>query len=112
MSETNSGFSGGLNSDNSPIFQPKNSYVDGLNIEIINDELQGSIAISNSRGNKFQKSIPDMGDIYRLSLVLSSPSVGLITINGVDDTFTVTATTTYEDLYNFILDSALYDLTE
>ena len=47
-------FSKGLNSDLSPVFQQENTYTDALNIELINDENQGSIAVSNSKGNKFQ----------------------------------------------------------
>lgn len=97
-------FNKGLNKDVSQVSQPEGTYVDALNIEIINDELQGSIAISNSQGNKYQLSIPDVHNIYKLTIIdFTSPNASTITINGNTSASFVTSTsTTGQDLYDFI----------
>ena len=111
MSETNSApFNGGMNSDNSPIYQPKSTYVDALNIEFINDKLQGSIGISNSKGNKFQKTIPDTGAIYKLTLSKTVFGPVNLTINSATNSFTNLASSTHKDLYDFI--KANFSLTQ
>lgn len=105
-------FSKGLNSDLSPVYQPEGTYVDALNIELIDDESQGSVAISNSKGNKFQISIPDVDNIYKLTIIEDTfPSSGSsITIDlGIippvvsASNFIPTITSTPQDLYNFII---------
>ncbi len=111
MPESINLFTEGMNMDNSPLFQPKNSYTSAINVELLSDSLQGSIALSNSKGNKFQQSLPDVGDIFKLGILANGTS--FITINGITSAtfFTVTDATTYLDLYNFILNDVNFDLT-
>lgn len=98
-------FNKGLNSDVSPIYQPEGSYVDALNMEIISDEIQGSFAISNSKGNKFQVSIPDVGAIYKMSVTNSNPGGNtFITINGTTNPIPFNSTgKSAVDLYNYLI---------
>lgn len=103
MPESISTFEEGMNSDLSPVFQKKGTYTEAINVELLSDALQGSIAISNSKGNKFQKTIPDVGSIYKLILSKTVFGIVNITINGTTFPFTTTATTTHQDLYDFIL---------
>lgn len=109
MEKTQS-FSGGMNSDISPVFQPEGTYVEALNIEILNDELQGSVAISNSKGNKFQITIPDVAEIYKIQIVDTDPGGNtLITINGITNPVAFSSTgATAKDLYDYILAYAPY----
>lgn len=102
-------FNKGINKDITQVNQPEGSYVDALNIELINDELQGSVAISNSQGNKLQLSIPDVDNIYRITIInFTAPNASTITINGNTSASFVTSTsTTGLDLYNFIVADAV-----
>ncbi len=111
MPESINLFNQGMNSDLSPVFQEKNSYVNAVNVELLSDTQQGSVAISNSKGNKLQQSLPNIGDIFKLGIL--DVGTSNITINGITSatSFTVTATTTYSDLYNFILNDTNFDLT-
>ena len=68
MADKISKFNGGMNSDISPIYQPDSTYVDAVNIELLSDTLQGSVAISNSKGNLLQTSLPNVGDVYTFSI--------------------------------------------
>lgn len=104
-------FNKGINSDVNPLDQPEGTYVDALNVEIINDELQGSLSISNSQGNLLQTSIPYTADIFKLSIVANIfPNTGstiTITIDGTPITsatsFIPIATSRPIDLYKFII---------
>lgn len=97
-------FNRGLNSDVSPVFQQNNSYVDALNIEIINDELQGSIAVSNSKGNKFQTDLWNTSRIQKITFV--DPSNTNITID--NQTGSGVAMSTIKDLYDYITTDPAY----
>lgn len=100
-------FNKGINKDISPVYQPEGTYVDALNIEVINDELQGSLAISNSQGNKFQLTIPDVDNIYKISIIDFAGGNSTITINGnTSAAYTTSAASTGEDLYDFIVADA------
>lgn len=99
-------FSKGMNSDSSPVYQPDGTYVDALNIEIIDDETQGSVAISNSKGNKFQITISNVGAISKVTyttggatnISINGQAGGGVTINSM------------KDLYNYILSDPAYTL--
>lgn len=112
MPESINIFTGGMNSDMSPTYQEKNTYVNALNIELLNTELQGSVAISNSKGNKLLFTLPSVSEIYKLTILDEGTSD--IVINGITSatSFTVTSTTTISDLYSFITSDANFDLTE
>lgn len=100
-------FIGGMNSDVSPTAQPESTYVEALNIEIIDDELQGSVAISNSKGNKFQISIPDVAEIHKITIIDAGST--LITINGITNPTPFDSTNkTPKDLYDYIIAYAPY----
>lgn len=97
-------FSRGLNSDLSPVFQQENTYTDSLNIELVNDENQGSIAVSNSKGNKFQMRLTDTAPIRKITL--NSPGFVNVTIDfqsgsGVN-------ATGIKDLYDYINSDPAY----
>ncbi len=111
MPESIQTFEGGMNSDLSPVFQKPGTYVNAINIELLSDALQGSIAISNSKGNKLQKAIPNVGAIFKLEILANGSST--ITINGIVSatSFVVTSSTIYKDLYDFILADANFNLT-
>lgn len=100
-------FQKGINKDISPVYQPEGSYVDALNIEVINDELQGSLSISNSQGNKLQLNIPDVDNIYKISIINFAGGNSTITINGnTSAAFTTSSASTGQDLYDFIVADA------
>ena len=100
-------FNKGINKDITPAYQPEGSYVDALNIEVISDELQGSLSISNSQGNKLQITIPDVSNIYKISIVDFVGGNSTVTINGsTSAAFTTTSSSTGEDLYDFLLADA------
>lgn len=101
-------FEKGMNKDVSPVYQPEGTYVDAVNIEIIDDELQGSVAISNSKGNKFQITIPTPPTIIKVTIVGTSTSN--ITINGEVSAggFTPTVGSNPQDLYDFIANDPAY----
>lgn len=102
-------FDKGINKDISQVYQPDGTYVDALNIEVINDELQGSVAISNSRGNKIQLSIPDVDNIYKISInSFTALDSSDIDINGTTSAtpFVTSTGATGKDLYDFIIADA------
>lgn len=111
MPESIQNFTSGMNMDNSPLYQPKNSYIEAINVELLSDALQGSIAISNSKGNKFQVTIPNVGNIFKLSFLANGSST--ITINSITSatSFVLTSASTYLDLYNFILNDPNFNLS-
>jgi len=111
MPESISTFTAGMNSDLSPTYQQKNSYVDALNIELLNTESQGSVAISNSKGNKLLFTLPTVSEIYKLTILGAGQTT--ITINGIVSAtqFVATSTSTIADLYTFINSDVNFDLT-
>ncbi len=110
MPESINLFNAGMNSDLSPVFQQKGTYINAINIELLSDALQGSIAISNSKGNKIQQSLPNVGNIYKLILSPTVFGIVNITINGITFPFTNSATATHLQLYNLII--ANFNITE
>ena len=64
MAESKQTFEGGLNLDLSQAFNKKGTYIDALNVDIILDEINGSISLTNLKGDKLQVSIPDTGNVY------------------------------------------------
>lgn len=114
MAESVNIFTNGMNSDNSPLYQPEHSYVEGLNVELLSDKQQGSVALSNAKGNKFQIAIPNVGKIYKLNIYpLFTVASTFITINGITSAtaFQIISTTTYKELYDFIENDPNFNLT-
>lgn len=99
-------FTGGMNSDISPVSQPEGSYVEAINIEILDDELQGSVAISNSKGNRFQLEIPDVEDIVKITF--NGGGATNIRINNEQGAGTTISS--MQDLYNYISTDPAYTL--
>lgn len=97
-------FNHGLNSDISPVSQQDDTYVDALNIELINDELQGSVSVSNSKGNKFQTDLWNTSRIQKVTLI--TPSNTNITIDGQTGSGVVMST--IKDLYDYITTDPAY----
>jgi len=111
MPESISTFTAGMNSDLSPTYQTKNSYTEAINIELLSTESQGSVAISNSKGNKLLFTLPTVSEIYKLTILAAGPTT--ITINGVVSAtqFVATSASTIADLYTFINSDVNFDLT-
>ena len=100
-------FSKGLNSDLSPVFQQENTYTDALNIELINDENQGSIAVSNSKGNKFQTDLWNTSRIQKVTFTApTAPADTNITID--NQTGIGLSMSTIKDLYDYCTSSLRY----
>ena len=100
-------FSKGLNSDLSPVFQQENTYTDALNIELINDENQGSIAVSNSKGNKFQTDLWNTSRIQKVTFTApTAPADTNITID--NQTGIGLSMSTIKDLYDYIKSDPAY----
>jgi len=97
-------FSKGLNSDLSPVFQQENTYTDALNIELINDENQGSIAISNSKGNQLQISLNNTDSIKKITL----NSTGFVNISIDFQSGAGIVANNIKDLYDYIINDPTY----
>ncbi len=97
-------FNKGLNSDLSPVFQQDSTYIDAINIELINDENQGSIAVSNSKGNKFQTDLWNTSRIQKITFV--GPGDTNITIDG--QTGIGVEMNSIKDLYDYITTDPAY----
>jgi len=100
--ESTQNFLGGLNLDRSQLQTIKNSYIDGLNLDVIIDEINGSFVLTNAKGNKLQSSIPASYKIHNWS-VTNTAGQANISINGVLTEWGTSATSTNFDLYNFII---------
>ena len=98
-------FEKGLNSDISKLSTPNGNYLDAKNIDIILDESNSSLVITNSKGNKLQSGFPGIGQIHSWSLKPFVENVTIKTTIGIGtiiDTWTSNEATTNSDLAEFI----------
>ena len=105
MEHVNS-FSRGINQDINPLNQPEGTYRDANNIRLINDVSGTSMSINNIKGNEFNKTIPNVPTIQKITI--TGTGVSNITINGESANITVNSGTNATDLYNFIDTDAAY----
>lgn len=100
--ESTNNFLGGIDQDRNQLVFKENSYFDALNLDIILDELNGSIILSNTKGNKLQAAIPTSFPIHNWSVVKTNANNN-ITINNIVTVFNSTIASTNFDLYTFII---------
>lgn len=107
MEEFNS-FQGGMNMDNSPLNQPKGTYVRADNLRIINDASLTSGSINNIKGNQFNLTIPNTTTIQKIDITGVDASQ-TITINGETGTaLSIGSGTIGQDIKDYIDDDAAY----
>jgi len=95
-------FLGGLDADRNQLVNKPNTYTNALNVDIILDEINGSIVLTNSKGNKLQSTIPTSFPIHNWSVIKINAN-NTITINNVSTIFPSTTGSTNFDLYTFII---------
>lgn len=98
-------FTGGLNQDIAKTKMSKDQYLDALNMRILTDAGSSSGTLQNVRGNFLSFTLPNTYNVYKVSVNQSGPYVaGTITIGGQTSsgTFTPSASSTGQDLYDFI----------
>ena len=104
MEATNE-FSGGINSDASQLVNKKSTYQDALNVDIILDEINGSIALTNSKGNKLQATIPETHYILYWETkpydVILGDTSKVVRIGATYGIYTSTVNSTNFSLYSF-----------
>lgn len=107
--ESINNFNKGMDSDTNPLNIEKGKYIEASNVRIINDINGTSHSVNNIKGNEFNITIPDtfvvqqifvdrtiIGSIFITFFISGAP----ITTAG---SFDVTASSTAEDLYNFLI---------
>ena len=101
-------FSGGMNQDLARNKIPANVYYEAENFRPTTDKGSTDGALENIRGTLALTTIPNLAAVQKITVDTSAPGAINITIthNGVPVTsataFTVTSTTTAEDLYDFL----------
>lgn len=109
MSIARNTFAGGLNQDIAKTRMSPDTYSDALNVRLLTDFGISTGQLQNIKGNKFGLTIPDLPIVYKISVNTSGPYVaGTLEINTETSigNFTPSATTTGQDIYDFISSDA------
>jgi len=102
-------FEKGLNSDISELGKENGSYSNALNIDIRLNEKDGSITLTNIKGNKLQRSLPQ---VYGLNSFSVNPNntTSKIVLGGVEYNIgVVTQNTTNKDVYDSLKGNASFN---
>lgn len=103
MPEVVNTWTGGLQKDLSKSVVQNSSYLDARNIRVLNDKDNTATAIINIKGNSLFASIPNTFPIYKFTIG-STGSVVITIDSQTASPFTVTSSTTGQDIYNFMAD--------
>lgn len=107
MESSINSWEGGLNGDLSRVHLNSNQYRSASNFRVLTDKGSSSFSLENIKGNVFNKTIPNIGAVQKITIGVADPTQ-TISINGSTPVIFDTTNKDTEELFNFISTDASF----